>query len=191
MRAGRPARQRRLLGVSVALVAICCIAIYPLWNAIYQSPELSELEAAEGRWDARAFTSYALTVVYHGSRGQCRQSVVVSGQRVVQVLDDDCTSHPLRQPLPLLPVSVDGLFDMLRSNLSPNACTDAACQCFTAYRVNPVYDGNLGYPLIVLMVPVGDGDPDTAPGAGQPFGCGHDTPGAYETLSVTQLSPLN
>ncbi len=131
-----------------------------------------------------------MTIEYNNLQSKCRQRVEVSGTRVVQVLNDDCGSNPF---------TVDGIFDMLRQNLTPNVCAGASCQCLLAYRTNAVYDRALGYPLVVLMVPVRGNtlptgaevwDQVQSPEPDPPASCGPIAPGIYEAVSVTELSPL-
>ena len=183
-----PFRQWLLLPISILLMAVPFSFSANLWNEIYEGPLLAELSAAQERWDAHPLAHYLLTVEREqAAKRKCHQRIEVLNEEIIRVLDNSC-STPL--------MTITGLFGMLQQNLSPDDCADR-CQCMKPYRMSPLYDRDLGYPSITLLVPIIPfAEPvdaefwGQAPGMNRPMDCAVSAPLMYETITVTELTSL-
>jgi Family of unknown function (DUF6174) len=170
------------------LVAAALVISVNLWTASYNSPQIAALDAAQQRWDRRSFSHYRLTIEREQMVHKCQQSLEIRNEKIVAVLEDVCHTDPL---------SVSGLFTLLRNDLTPSICDDEACLCRTLYQISPTYDESLGYPTVTLLVPIKLSAVATdaeswgqAPGMNRQLKCLPGNATMYETITVRDLTPL-
>jgi hypothetical protein len=192
MWAGKRFRQGQLLAVSLVFLIVPIALTTHLWAEIYRNPLIAELDAAQQRWDGKPFNHYRMTLDREQLRRRCHQSMEVqgmgSGEEVVSVFEDTCMDDPL---------TVSGIFSLLRQAMLQPDCNDDECKCRITYRVSVLYDEELGYPSMALFAPnrfrseVVDTDVwGLAPPIVRRPDCPPVMPAGYETISIRRIMPL-
>ena len=156
-----PPETRRRPPFRIALIiAVLLVLLFPIlgprmWSFAQaiavksaQDSGSRRLQEALVRWDRRGPSAYRLTIEISGQWGECLERLEIQQHSVATIIEDGCAAPfgALMYRYMGSPMTVNDLFGYIKTGMGTRECGPNGCRCDGAIAVEPIYDGDLGYP---------------------------------------------